>query len=62
MKLATQFNIKKIKTLENRTTLVKNTAWISQLGSGILLMGIPTILQLGPILLLRVVLFWLLFL
>ena len=35
------------KPLENRTTLVKNTAWISQLGSGILLMGIPTILATG---------------
>jgi Zn-dependent membrane protease YugP len=35
------------KPLENRTTLVKQTAWISQLGSGILLMGIPTILATG---------------
>ena len=37
----------KYKPLEQRTTLVKNTAWISQLGSAILMMGIPTILATG---------------
>ena len=42
------------KPLENRTTLVKNTAWISQLGSGILLMGIPTILATGSYSLIKV--------
>ena len=35
------------KPLEQRTNLVKNTAWISQLGSGLLLMGIPTIFATG---------------
>ena len=37
----------KYKPLEQRTTLVKNTAWISQLGSGLLMVGIPTILATG---------------
>ena len=35
------------KALEQRTSLVKNTAWISQIGSSILLIGIPTILATG---------------
>ena len=35
------------KPLEQRTTLVKNTQWISSLGSGIMFMGIPTIMALG---------------
>ena len=37
----------KYKPLEQRTSLVKNTAWISQLGSGLLMVGIPTILATG---------------
>ena len=37
----------KYKALEQRTSLVKNTAWISQIGSSILLIGIPTILATG---------------
>jgi len=37
----------KYKALEHRTSLVKNTAWISQIGSSILLIGIPTILATG---------------
>ena len=37
----------KYKLLEQRTSLVKNTAWISQIGSSILLIGIPTILATG---------------
>ena len=37
----------KYKALEQRTSLVRNTAWISQIGSGILLIGIPTILATG---------------
>ena len=37
----------KYKPLEQRTNLVKNTAWISQLGSGLLMVGIPTILATG---------------
>ena len=35
------------KPLEQRTKLVKSTAWISQLGSGLLLMGLPTIFATG---------------
>ena len=37
----------KYKALEQRTSLVQNTAWISQIGSSILLIGIPTILATG---------------
>ena len=37
----------KYKPLEQRTKIVKNTAWISQLGSGLLLMGMPTIIATG---------------
>jgi len=37
----------KYKALEQLTSLVKNTAWISQIGSSILLIGIPTILATG---------------
>ena len=37
----------KYKALEQRTRLVKNTVWISQIGSGLLLIGIPTILATG---------------
>jgi len=37
----------KYKALEQRTSLVKNTAWISQIGSSILLIWIPTILATG---------------
>lgn len=37
----------KYKPLERRTILVKNTAWISQLGSGLLMVGIPSILATG---------------
>ena len=44
----------KYKPLEQRTTLVKNTAWISQLGSGLLMVGIPTILATGSYHLIKV--------
>ena len=44
----------KYKPLEQRTTLVKNTAWISQLGSGLLMVGIPTILATGSYNLIKV--------
>ena len=37
----------KYKALEQRTSLVRNTAWISQIGSSILLIVIPTILATG---------------
>ena len=37
----------KYRPLEQRTILVKSTAWISQLGSGLLMVGIPTILATG---------------
>ena len=37
----------KYKALEQRTSLVRNTAWISRIGSSILLIGIPTILATG---------------
>ena len=37
----------KYKALEQRTSLVRKTAWISQIGSSILLIGIPTILATG---------------
>ena len=37
----------KYKALEQRTSLVRNTAWISKIGSSILLIGIPTILATG---------------
>jgi len=37
----------KYKPLEQRTNLVKNTAWITQLGGPILMIGIPTILATG---------------
>ena len=37
----------KYKPLEQRTSLVKNTAWISQLGNGLLMVGFPTILATG---------------
>ena len=44
----------KYKALEQRTSLVRNTAWISQIGSSILLIGIPTILATGYYLLIKV--------
>jgi hypothetical protein len=44
----------KYKPLEQRTTLVKKTAWISQLGSGLLMVGIPTILATGSYNLIKV--------
>ena len=44
----------KYKPLEQRTSLVKNTAWISQLGSVLLLMGIPTIFATGSYSLIKV--------
>ena len=44
----------KYKPLEQRTSLVKNTAWISQFGSGLLLMGIPTIFATGSYSLIKV--------
>ena len=44
----------KYKPLEQRATLVKNTAWISQLGSGLLMVGIPTILATGSYNLIKV--------
>ena len=44
----------KYKLLEHRTKLVKNTLWISQLGSGLLLMGIPTIIATGSFPLIKV--------
>ena len=44
----------KYKPLEQRTTLVKNTAWVSQLGSGLLMVGIPTILATGSYNLIKV--------
>ena len=44
----------KYKPLEQRTTLVKNTTWISQLGSGLLMVGIPTILATGSYNLIKV--------
>ena len=44
----------KYKPLEQRTTLVKNTIWISQLGSGLLMVGIPTILATGSYNLIKV--------
>jgi len=37
----------KYKPLEQRTNLVKNTTWITQLGGAILMIGIPTILATG---------------
>ena len=37
----------KYKPLEQRTNLVKNTAWITQLGGAILMIGIPAILATG---------------
>jgi uncharacterized protein len=37
----------KYKALEQRTSLVRNTAWVSQIGSSILLIGIPTIMATG---------------
>ena len=47
----------KYKALEQRTSLVRNTAWISQIGSSILLIGIPTILATGYYPLIKVCLF-----
>ena len=44
----------KYKPLERRTTLVKNTAWISHLGSGLLMVGIPAILATGSYNLIKV--------
>ncbi len=42
------------KPLEQRTKIVKNTAWISQLGSGLLLMGFPTIFATGSFSLIKI--------
>lgn len=47
----------KYKALEQRTSLVRNTAWISQIGSSILLIGIPSILATGYYPLIKVCLF-----
>ena len=47
----------KYKPLEQRTSLVRNTAWISQIGSSILLIGIPSILATGYYPLIKVCLF-----
>ena len=44
----------KYKPLEERTSLVKNTALISQLGICLLLMGIPTIFATGSYSLIKV--------
>ena len=44
----------KYKALEQRTSLVRNTAWISQIGSSILLIGIPSILATGYYALIKV--------
>ncbi len=44
----------KYKPLEKRTKIVKHTAWISQLGSGLLLMGFPTILATGSFSLIKI--------
>ena len=42
------------KPLEQRTKIVKSTAWISQLGSGLLLIGFPTILATGSYSLMKI--------
>ena len=42
------------KPLEQRTKIVKSTAWISQLGSGLLLIGFPTILTTGSYSLMKI--------
>ena len=42
------------KPLEQRTKIVKYTAWISQLGSGLLLMGFPTIFATGSFSLIKI--------
>ena len=47
----------KYKPLEQRTKIVKNTAWISQVGSGLLLMGLPTIFATGSFSLIKICLF-----
>ena len=44
----------KYELLEYRTRLVKNTLWISRLGSGLLLMGIPTIIATGSFPLIKI--------
>ena len=44
----------KYKPLEQRTKIVKKTAWISQIGSGLLLMGFPTILATGSFSLIKI--------
>ena len=50
----------KYKPLEQRTKLVKNTAWVTQLGSGLLLMGLPTILATGSFSLIKICLIFVL--
>jgi hypothetical protein len=42
------------KPLEQRNKIVKNTAWITRIGSGILYMGIPTIFATGASSLIKV--------
>ena len=42
------------KPLEQRNKIVKNTAWITSIGSGILYMGIPTIFATGATSLIKV--------
>ena len=44
----------KYKPLEQRNKIVKNTAWITSIGSGILYMGIPTIFATGATSLIKV--------
>ena len=47
----------KYMPLEQRTKLVKNTAWISRLGGGVLYSGIPVILATGSSGLIKICLF-----
>ncbi len=44
----------KYKPLEQRTKIIKNTAWISQLGRGFLLMGFPIIFATGSYSLIKI--------
>lgn len=49
------------KPLERRQILVKNTAWISRLGGGILYIGLPTLFATGSFPLIRVCLILVIF-
>ena len=49
------------KPLERRQILVKNTAWISKLGGGILYIGLPTLFATGSFPLIRVCLILVIF-